>query len=151
MATPSPDLIRVLRKTARRLRATDDYQWGHMGACNCGHLAQEITKIPRGVIHASALERVGDWEAQANAYCPNSGLLIDDIIGAMVDLGMTRGDIRDLEHLTNETVLRRMPAELRHPQRNNRAHVALYMTTWADLLQEELDAACAHSTTTTAA
>ena len=143
MARPTPDLIRALRKTAMRLRVADDYQWGHMGACNCGHLAQEITNLPRRKIHASAMERVGDWEAQANAYCPDSGYLIDDIIAAMLDLGMTRGDIRDVERLSNDAVLRRMPASLRYPQRHNRAHVAIYLQTWADMLEEQLSSAAA--------
>lgn len=146
MARPTTELIRVLRKTARRLRVSDEYQWGHMGACNCGHLAQEITSIPKGVIHASAMERAGDWEAQANAFCPDSGFLIDDIIAAMLDLGMTRTDIANLERLADDAVLRRLPPPFRYPSRNDRSHVALYMQAWADLLQEQLTAATPRTT-----
>jgi hypothetical protein len=138
MATPTTELIRALRATAARLDAGTEYQWGHMGACNCGHLAQTITHLPRRQIHEWALERVGDWEQQANAYCPTSGYRIDDVITAMLDMGMTRGDIRQLERLSDPEVLARLPGGHRHLERNRRDHVVVYMRTWADLLADAL-------------
>jgi len=61
MARPTPELIDALRRTARKLENGAPYQWGHMGGCNCGNLAQEITKLSKDQIHAYAMQRYGDW------------------------------------------------------------------------------------------
>lgn len=137
MARPTVEIIRALRVTAERLACGSHYEWGHMGACNCGHLAQTITHLPKRQIHAWALERVGDWEQQANQYCPTSGYRIDDVITAMIELGLSRGDIRNLERLCGPEVLARLPESRRHLARNRREDVVLYMRTWADLLDDE--------------
>ena len=135
MARANHELIDALRRTAQRLASDISYQWGHMGMCNCGHLAQSITGLRGAEIHSSALIREGDWEQQANDYCPASGNLIDVILAAMFDLGLTRNDIRNLEKLADLEVLRRAGRHLRF---NNRDDVVLYMLTWADLLQEQV-------------
>lgn len=135
MARANADLIFTLRQTAQRLNGNVSYQWGHMGMCNCGHLAQSITGLAGGEIHQSALVREGDWEQQASDYCPTSGNLIDAVLAAMFDLGLTRSDIRHLEKLSDPAVLRRIG---RHPRFNSRDDVVLYMTAWADLLQESV-------------
>jgi hypothetical protein len=130
MRTP---LIRALRETASRLEQSASYQWGHMGMCNCGYLAQSITGLTPAEIHSSAMERYGDWEEQANRYCPTSGLLIDSILASMMELGMTATDIRNLERLADPVVRRRIHRRLRH---NVRDDVVLYMRAWADELSE---------------
>jgi len=135
MARANLELIGALRQTARRLSGDVSYQWGHMGTCNCGHLAQSITGLAGAEIHRSALVREGDWEQQAKDYCPTSGNLIDVVLATMFDLGLTRDDIRHLERLSDLHVLQRVGRHLRF---NNRHDVVLYMTTWADLLQESL-------------
>lgn len=136
MARANRELISALRRTAGRLATDVSYQWGHMGMCNCGHLAQSITGLAHAEIHASALFREGDWEQQANDYCPTSGNLIDVVLAAMFELGLTRADIRNLEKLSDPDVLRRAGRHLRF---NNREDVVTYMTAWADLLE---DAVC---------
>ena len=55
MARPNLDLIAALRRTARKINDGAPYQWGHMGSCNCGNLAQELTKLTKAEIHAHAL------------------------------------------------------------------------------------------------
>jgi hypothetical protein len=135
MARANRDLISALRQTAQRLASDVSYQWGHMGMCNCGHLAQSITGLASAEIHSSALIREGDWEQQANDYCPTSGNLIDVVLAAMFDLGLTRSDIRNLEKLADLDVLRRAGRHLRF---NNRDDVVLYTRTWADLLEESV-------------
>jgi len=135
MARANRELISALRQTSQRLTRDVSYQWGHMGMCNCGHLAQAITGLASAEIHASALIREGDWEQQAKDYCPTSGNLIDVVLAAMFDLGLTRSDIRNLEKLADLDVLRRAGRHLRF---NNRVDVALYMRTWADLLEESV-------------
>ena len=135
MARANRDLISALRQTAQRLVSDVSYQWGHMGMCNCGHLAQSITGLASAEIHSSALIREGDWEQQANDYCPTSGNLIDVVLATMFDLGLTRSDIRNLEKLADLDVLRRAGRHLRF---NNRDDVVLYMRTWADLLEKSV-------------
>ena len=45
MAKATPILIEAIRNTAKKLETGAPYQWGHMGSCNCGNLAQEITDL----------------------------------------------------------------------------------------------------------
>ena len=139
MARATPELITALRLTIDRLSAGTTYWWGHMGLCNCGHLAQSITGLTEREIHASAMIRSGDWEEQANHYCPTSGLLIDTVLAAMYDLGLTRDDIRRLERLSDPRVLRR--AGVAHLRFNHREDVVRYMRAWAELLEQQLEAA----------
>ena len=138
MATANRELIALLRTTANRLERDESYMWGHMGMCNCGHLAQSITGLTRREIHESALVREGDWAKQANDYCPTSGLLIDHIIAAMLRIGMTRDDIRHLERLSDNVVLQRLPFERRHLRYNAKDDVVLYMRTWAEQLEDRV-------------
>ena len=136
MARPNPELVDALRRTIERLSSDTRYAWGHMGRCNCGHLAQSITGLTSAEIHASALAREGDWEEQANRYCPTSGLLIDTVLAAMYDLGLTRDDVRRLERLSDPRVLRRAGAS--HLRFNDRGDALRYLRAWAELLEEQL-------------
>jgi hypothetical protein len=131
MARANLELIGALRRTAERLSGDVSYQWGHMGMCNCGHLAQSITGLAGPEIHQSAMIREGDWEQQARDYCPTSGNLIDVVLATMFDLGLTRDDVRNLERLSDPEVIRRVGRHLRFNQRDD---VVLYIRTWADLL-----------------
>ena len=126
------ELIDVLDRTIDRLAGETHYQWGHMGMCNCGHLAQSITGLTHAEIHASALAREGDWEEQANRYCPTSGLLIDSVLAAMFALGLTRDDVRHLEKLSDPRVLRQ--AGVAYLRRNQREDVLVYLRAWRALL-----------------
>jgi glutaredoxin-related protein len=69
MEKPSLPLIMAIRSAAVKLESSTIYQWGHMGACNCGFLAQEVTKLTKEEIHARAMMRHGDWTEQLNDYC----------------------------------------------------------------------------------
>ena len=138
MAKPSVALIQKLRQAARQIGTGSPYEWGHMGSCNCGHLAQAITQRPKGEIHASALQRHGDWEQQLIDYCPQSGLPMDQIIDEMLALGLTRQDLTHLEKLGDPTILRALPPERRYLRHNLREDVVLYLKTWADLLEQQL-------------
>jgi len=126
------ELISVLDRTIERLAGDTSYQWGHMGMCNCGHLAQSITGLTHAEIHASALVREGDWEEQANRYCPTSGLLIDSVLAAMFALGLSRDDVRHLEKLSDPRVLQQ--AGVAYLRRNHREDVLVYLRAWRALL-----------------
>jgi hypothetical protein len=55
MAKASYLLSNALNKAAQNLRQGKPYEWGHMGSCNCGHLAQVLLNMPKGEIHAAAM------------------------------------------------------------------------------------------------
>jgi hypothetical protein len=137
MARPTPMLIEALRQTARNLKHGASYQWGHMGGCNCGNLAQELTKLDKNQIHRYAMERYGDWNRQLDDYCPTSQMPIDIIINEMVAAGLQIEDLKHLEKLDDRTVLQRLPLEKRHLRHNVREDVITYMNTWASLLEEQ--------------
>ncbi|WP_022824803.1 hypothetical protein [Hymenobacter norwichensis] len=139
MANSTLPVIQALRDTAHRLATQAPYQWGHMGSCNCGHLAQTITKLTKGEIHARAMQRYGDWERQLIDYCPTSGLPIDTTIDEMLALGFTRTDLTHLEKLSDPTIRAAIPFERRDALRHNqRDDVVLYLRTWAMLLENHL-------------
>jgi hypothetical protein len=138
MAKASLQLVDALRKTARKLSQSFDYQWGHMGSCNCGFLAQEITRLNKAEIHRRAMERYGDWSEQLNDYCPTSGLPLDDVISEMIAFGFDADDLKHLERLSDPTILRTFPLEERNLKHNNKSDVVRYLGAWADLLEQQL-------------
>ena len=139
MAQPTLPVIQALRDTASRLTTQAPYQWGHMGSCNCGHLAQTITQLTKAEIHTRAMQRYGDWERQIVDYCPTSGLPIDQTIDEMLALGFSRSDLSHLERLSDPSILAAIPFERRNMLRHNqRDDVVLYLHTWADLLENYL-------------
>jgi hypothetical protein len=138
VAKASLQIIEALRNTARRLSQSNQYQWGHMGLCNCGFLAQEITHLQKEEIHARAMCRYGDWREQLNDYCPASGLLIDDIIQTMLSIGFDRQDLIHLERLSDPVVLCELKPSARNLQYNIKTDVIMYLHTWADKLEAEM-------------
>lgn len=138
MAKASIEIIQALRETAHKLKETSSYQWGHMGACNCGFLAQVVTSFTKDEIHRRAMERHGDWNEQLNDYCPSTGLPMDDLINAMLDFGFDADDLKHLERLSSPYILRSLPSDERYLKQNVRADVILYLETWADLLTAQM-------------
>lgn len=138
MARPSAELVQALRTTAARLREGAPFAWGHMGRCNCGHLAQTLTRRTAAELHAAAQERSGDWREQTREYCPTSGLAIDAILAQLLDAGLTLSDLRHLEELSDPVVLARVPA--RHLRRSDPRHAVHYLEAWAELLEASLAA-----------
>nr|MBI1231632.1 hypothetical protein [Cytophagales bacterium] len=138
MANPTPELILGIRKTIKKLKDGAPYQWGHMGACNCGNLAQEITKLNKGEIHRYAMQRHGDWNEQLVDYCPTSGYPMDLMVTKMLEAGLTLDDLMHLEKLSDPEILRRIPAERRQNlAKNAKNDVILYMEVWVKLLEEK--------------
>ena len=139
MARPTPELIIALRKTAKKLQHNANYQWGHMGSCNCGYLVQEVTQLSKAQIHEYAMQtRGGDWSEQSMDYCPTSGYLMDQVISIMLNTGMEIADFKHLERLSDPEILKRLPIEERNLRYNHRDDVIKYMTTWAERLEEQI-------------
>lgn len=136
MATATVELVVALRGTANRLMSGVKYSWSLMGSCNCGHLAQTITGLTSKDIQARALERSGDWSEQTESYCSSSGLSLDDIFNAMLMIGMSKGDIRHLEQLSDPEVLEELGQ--RELQKNLRENVITYMEALAIHLESQL-------------
>jgi hypothetical protein len=137
MARISLPLIDTIRKTAEKLEASNDYQWGHMGSCNCGFLAQEVTRLKKDEIHRRAMERYGDWSEQLNDYCPASGLPLDEVISEMLTFGFDADELKHLERLSDPYVLRALSAEESNLSHNRKNDVVRYLKTWADQLELE--------------
>ena len=136
MAKPSLAVIQALRNTAQKLEVDRHYQWGHMGACNCGYLAQEVTKLSKEVIHLHAMEGHGDWSEQLNDYCPNSGLGMDQLISELTAFGFERDDLKHLERLSDPQVS--LTLSNRYLYFNVKSDVITYLKAWANLLEDEL-------------
>ena len=142
MARANLKLITALRATAAKLEAGAAYRWTHMGACNCGHLAQTVTHLSADDIRRYALERTGEWAEQGLEFCPTSGYPMDAILSALFELGLSSDDLGKLERLTDPEVVRRLPVELRRElSYRERDHVVVYMRAFADLLEERLPVA----------
>ena len=138
MAKTSIEIIEALKATANKLIQSSNYQWGHMGSCNCGFLAQEITKLSSKSIHTNAMQKYGDWNEQLNDYCPTSGLLMDDLITTMMDFGFDTDDLKNLEKLSDTAVLQKLPFDKRYLTHNKKEDVILYLNAWARLLEDQL-------------
>lgn len=138
MARPSIELITALRRTIDKLKNGAPYQWGHMGACNCGNLAQEITEFSKGEIHQYALQRHGDWNEQLNDYCPTSGLPMDTVIDQLISAGLSLADLGHLEKLSAPEVLKQIPFEKRkNLKKNKKEDVIYYMEIWRGILEKQ--------------
>ncbi len=141
MAKPTFLLIEKLREAAANLESGASYSWGHVARCNCGHLAQCLLPLSSTDIYQAARSSgIDEWTEFANDYCPASGRPIDDIMDALFSLGLELGDIHQLEYLSNRAVLDALPGGFRYLEKGNRAHSALYMRTWASLLELQLKA-----------
>lgn len=139
MARANQILIEKLRETASRLEKGADYSWGHIARCNCGHLAQSITPLSQLQIYETARENhLDEWTEFANEYCPESGAPIDMLMDQMFDAGLELKDIHELEYLSNRAVLQSLPGGFRYLTKGNRHDAALYMRTWAGLLELKL-------------
>jgi hypothetical protein len=138
MAIPTIELISALRNTAKKLKQGAPYMWGHMGACNCGNLAQALTGFTKAEIHAFAMRGVGDWSEQVEEYCNSAGAPLDLVIEKLLSAGLTQQDLISLERLSADKVLNKLPIDKRELSKNNKLDVILYMNTWADVLEEAL-------------
>lgn len=138
MAKATIGVVEALRRASANISAGMPYQWGHMGSCNCGHLAQVITSKSKADIHQQAMRSHGDWTDQLTDYCATSGLPFDHIIDEMLNFGFTRSDLSHLEKLSAPEVLQLLPPGKRHLRYNLREDAVLYLKTWAKCLEDKL-------------
>jgi hypothetical protein len=129
-------LIDALRITSKRLENEDvQYQWGHMGQCNAGHLIQTLTGMSSFEIVESVDFQLDEWSEHAVDYCSCTGNKVDDIFLSIEKQGLTHSDIVKLENLSDRKVLENLDGGFRYLERNRREHVVEYMRSFADLLE----------------
>jgi hypothetical protein len=138
MARVSAELIAAFRRTISKLKNNAPYEWGHMGACNCGNLAQEITQLSKAEIHQYAMQKSGDWNDQLIDYCPTSGYPMDLMINKLVESGLTVDELKHLEKLSDPKVLSHIePPKRHHLRKNSKEDVILYLETWVLIMENE--------------
>ena len=131
------ELKKILQETSNRLKKDETpYSWGHFGKCNCGHLAQTVTKLSSKEIHESASFLGGDWGVRVEEYCPVSRFLIDDIIRKLLTLGLEHEDIIHLENLSDKNVLGKIPGHPTYLDRNSKEHAILYFDALIELMDD---------------
>ena len=170
MARASAALVLALRETALRLERQEvTYKWSHFAHCNCGQLAQTITRLTPEAIYRAANHRSGDWGQQAErsmstpewqhvdygdrpaldegawepenvGACPITGERMDTIFARMQALGLDQNDIYNLERLSDSRVRRRLGMNTVEMAHYRRENVVAYLQAWADLLEESLPA-----------
>lgn len=138
MALPSRALVEVLRETADRLAASPDYRWSHFGRCNCGHLAQTVTRLSPAEIHAACTRELTEWSEIPDDYCAGTGLRLEYVLDRLRELGLDRTDLRHLEDLSDSQVLQALPGGHRWLQRNQREDAVVYLRTWANVMARSL-------------
>ena len=136
MAKSNPFLISKLREAANTIESDGDYNWGHVGKCNCGHLLQTITPMDSSEIYQRAqVQKLDEWSEYVNDYCSTSGMHIDSMIDILLEAGLHLDDIHELEYLSNKEVLNALPGGFRYLQKGNKEDAVVYMKTWADVLE----------------
>jgi hypothetical protein len=138
MARASLQIVDALRATVKSLEFGAQYMWGHMGSCNCGNLAQVVTKRTKAEIHGYAMQGQGDWNEQVNHYCENSNMPIDLVIFDLMSFGFSLDDLKNLEKLSDPEVLARLGDLKNDIQRNNKQHLIAYLSAWANIIEKKL-------------
>lgn len=137
MAHADVHIIQALRETAARMEKSPAYQWGHMGQCNCGFLAQVVTHQSPRQIHTAAMSGHGDWSEQLHDYCPTTGRAMDDLITSLLEFGFNHADLAHLERLSDPLTLSRLPGHGQHLLHNRKEDVVEYLRAWAARLEDE--------------
>ncbi|WP_026210708.1 hypothetical protein [Flexithrix dorotheae] len=135
MPQKNPLLISALKETASRLEKGANYEWGHMGRCNCGHLVQTITDMSDKEIVESIDFQMDEWTEHANDYCNNTGSKVDEIFNQLNEIGFNYEDIVKLEYLSDKSILEKV-GENTYLRHNCVDDVVLYMNTMAEMLEE---------------
>ncbi len=136
MEKASQFLIESLRDAAKKLENGADYNWGNATKCNCAHLVQSLAPDAAETGLRQVRTQLDEWTEFANEYCPHSGASTDQLLDILYQHGLTHRDVHQLEYLSNTEVLQALPGGFRYLEHGNRWHVALYLRTWAALLEQ---------------
>lgn len=137
MARTSQALIDAFRQVAENLENGADYNWGNATKCNCAHIVQSLAPETTAGALREIRPQLDEWTEFANDYCPHSGAATDRLLDVLYGHGLTHEEIHQLEYLSGRKVLEALPGGFRYLEHGNRRHVALYLRTWASLLELE--------------
>ena len=126
MAYANPRLIQALRITYEKLKHSPLYSWGHLGACNCGHLAQAVTRQSAQEIHKAALRRAGDWGRSLWSIVPRV-VFRRSHSNTALRFRLTARDIEHFEDLSDPQVLAEVVESGVYLTRNDKDHVMQYI------------------------
>jgi hypothetical protein len=101
----------------------------------------------RDIFKIAQSNYVDEWTEFANDYCPADGASIDRLTDVLLGAGFELKDVHQLEYLTNPKVLAAIPGGPRHLEKGKASDAALYMRTWASLLELEIKAQSASAQT----
>jgi hypothetical protein len=139
MAKPNKILIEKLREAATNIDNGADYNWGHIGKCNCGHLLRTVKPMTSSEVYKKAhIQKLDEWSEFANDYCPENGASIDTMVDELLGVGLELSDINHLEHLSDKHVLQALPGGFRYLEKGKKENAVSYMRTWANLLESSL-------------
>jgi len=130
--------VNSLRQVAENLEDGADYNWGNATKCNCAHLVQCLAPDTAVPALRDIRPQLDEWSEFANDYCPHSGASTDQLLDSLYENGLTYEYIHQLEYLSNRNVLEALPGGFRYLEHGKRHHVALYLRTWASLLELDL-------------
>ena len=134
-------LADALRTTADRLADGARYEWGHVGRCNCGHLAQTLTARDGAEIFRLFGQELTEWSEHARGRCAVSNHDLEELFGELYRAGLSRDDLRHLEYLSDPEVLAFLPDGRRDLRRNDRDDVVAYMRAMAARFEAMVTAA----------
>jgi hypothetical protein len=125
----------ALRSTADRLAEGARYEWGHVGRCNCGHVAQTLTDLDDRQILRIFGQDLGEWTEHARSRCADTNRDLVALFDVLHTAGMSHEDVLHLENLSDPRILARLPEDARDLRRNERSDVVCYLRAYADLLE----------------
>ncbi len=98
---------------------TIDYVWSEICTCNCGLVAQAITKTSKDELYDYYLRDISErlqtkknskycptWAQMISEYCPLTGTPTIEIFKALFEAGMNREEIAHLEYLSDPAILK---------------------------------------------
>lgn len=125
----------ALRSTADRLAEGARYEWGHVGRCNCGHVAQTLTDLDDRQILRIFGQDLGEWTEHARSRCATTNRDLVQLFDVLHTAGMSHEDVLHLENLSDPRILARLPEGARDLRRNEREDVVRYLRAYADSLE----------------
>jgi len=81
----------------------------------------------------------GEWSEHAEAYCGGSGMDVEFIFEALLEVGLEPKDLGHLEYLNDPQVIAALPGGPRDLRRNCREDAVDYFRTWAGVLEAKMN------------
>lgn len=112
------------------------YYWNDCDRCNCGLLARNITGLEEKEFMSKRRENGGVccW-SDGVKLCRQTGIPINEVYGALREVGMSWEDIENVETLNDKKVLAAMGKN--YIEFSDKENVIAYLKAWASIIEEE--------------